>query len=91
MLFSGDIVICKDTRKEVVWRLECWRYALERRGMKVSRTKTKYRCVNGENDKETVKTEDTKVPRIKKFKYLGSMVQESGKCEREIRRRVQTG
>ena len=35
--------------------------------------------------------EDTKVPRVKEFKYLGSMVQESGSCEREIKKRVQAG
>ena len=52
--------------------------------MKVSRSKTKYLCINGGNDDETVKMEDTKVPRVKKFKYLGSTVQESGGCEREV-------
>ena len=31
------------------------------------------------------------MPRVKKFKYLGSTVQESGSCEREIKRRVQAG
>ena len=35
--------------------------------------------------------EDTKVPRGKEFKYLGSMVQESGGCEREAKKRVQAG
>ena len=70
-------------------RLESWRYALERRGMKVSRSKTKYMCIIGENDDETVKMEDTKVPRVKEFKYLGSTVQESGNCEREVKKRVQ--
>ena len=59
--------------------------------MKVIRAKTEYLCVNGENDKETVKMDDTKVSREKKFKYLGSTVQESGSCEREIKRRVQAG
>ena len=33
--------------------------------------------------------EDTKVPRAKEFQYLGSTVQESGSCEREVKRRVQ--
>ena len=68
MLFADDIVICKETREEVERRLESWRYALERRGMKVSRSKTEYLCINGENDDETVKMEDTKVPRVKEFK-----------------------
>ena len=91
MLFADDIVICKETREEVEQRLECWRYALERRGMKVSRSKTEYLCINGGNDKETVKMEDTKVSRVKEFKYLGSTVQESDSCEREVKRRVQAG
>ena len=57
--------------------------------MKVSKSKTEYLCINGGNDKETVKMEDTKVPRVKEYKYLGSTVQESGSCKREIERRVQ--
>ena len=86
MLFADDIVICEETKEEVEWRIECWRYALERRGMKVSRSKTEYLCVNGENDKETVKMEDTKVPRVTDFKYFGSMVQESGSCEKKVKK-----
>ena len=84
-------MICEETRKKVQRRLESWRYALERRGMKVSRSKTKYLCINGGNDDETVKMEDTKVPRVKEVKYLGSMVQESGSCEREVKKIVQAG
>ena len=57
--------------------------------MKVRRLKTKYLCINGVNDDETLKMEDTKVPRVKEIKYLGSTVQESGSCEREVKKRVQ--
>ena len=94
MLFADDIMICEETRKEVDQRQECvglWKYVLERRGMKVSRSKTEYLWVNGGNDDETVKMEDKTVPRVKEFKYLGSTVQESGSCEREVKRRVQAG
>ena len=42
MLFADDIVICQETREEVEQRIECWRYVLKRRGMKVSRSKTQY-------------------------------------------------
>ena len=91
MLFADDIVICEETREEVEQRLESWKYALERKGMKVSRSKTEYLCINGGNNDETVKMEDTKVPRVKEFKYLGSTVQESGGCEREVKKKVQAG
>ena len=60
MLFADDIVICEETREEVERKLESWRYALKRRGMKVNRSKTKYLSINGGNDNETVKMEDTK-------------------------------
>ena len=91
MLFADDIVICEETIEKVERRLKSWKYGLERRGMKVSRSKTEYLCINGRNDDETVKMEDTKVPRVKEFKYLGSTVQESGSCEREVNKRVQAG
>ena len=91
MLFVDDIVICEETREEVEQRLESCKYALERRGMKVSRSKTEYLCINGGNDDETVKMEDTIVSRVMEFKYLGSTVQESGGCEREVKKRVQAG
>ena len=58
---------------------------------KVSWSKTEYLCINGGNEKETVKMDNTKVPRVKEFKYLGSTVPESGSCEREIKKRVQAG
>ena len=91
MLFANDIVICKETREEVEWRLESWRYALERKGMKISKSKTEYLCINKGNDDEIVQIKDKKVPRVKEFKYLGAMAQESGSCEREIKRKVQAG
>ena len=84
-------MIYEETREEVERRLECWRYALERRGMKVNRSKTEYQCISGRNDNETVKMDNTKVPRVKKFKYLGSTVQENGSSERELKKRVQAG
>ena len=91
MQFADNIVIFEETMEEVQRRLESWRYALEKKGMKLSRSNTKYLCVNGGNDNKTVKMEDTKVKRVKEFKYLGSTVQESVGCEKEVKRRVQAG
>ena len=87
LLFADDIVICEETREEVEARLKSWRYALEKRGMKVNRSKNECLCINGGNDYETMKMEDTKVPRVKEVKYLESTVQESGSCEREVKKR----
>ncbi|KAK3547228.1 hypothetical protein QTP86_017837 [Hemibagrus guttatus] len=42
MMFADDIVICSESREQVEENLERWRFALERRGMKVSCSKTEY-------------------------------------------------
>ena len=42
MLFADDIVLSRQNRKELEDDLEIWRNVLERRGLKVSRSKTEY-------------------------------------------------
>ncbi|KAK3520883.1 hypothetical protein QTP86_010611 [Hemibagrus guttatus] len=49
-MFADDIVICSESREQVEDHLERWRFALERRGMKVSRIQS-----NGECGKEVKK------------------------------------
>ena len=53
MMFADDIVICSESKEQVERSLERWRYVRERRGMKVSKSKTEYMCVN-ERDGEVV-------------------------------------
>ena len=52
IMFANDIGICSESKEQVERSLERWRYALERRGMKVSRSKTEYVCVNERSDGE---------------------------------------
>jgi len=91
MMFADDIVICGDSKDQVEESLERWRYALERRGMKVSRTKTEYLCVNEREEGDTVRMQGVGLNKVTDFKYLGSTVQNDGKCEKEVKRRVQAG
>ena len=44
MMFADDIVICSKSKEQGEGSLERLRYALERRGMKVSCNKTEYVC-----------------------------------------------
>ena len=93
MMFADDIVICSESKEQVEEKLESWRYALERRGMKVNRRKTEYMCVNERQDtgSGTVKMQGEEVTKVDDFKYLGSTVQSNGECGREVKKRVQAG
>ncbi|KAK3508314.1 hypothetical protein QTP70_020508 [Hemibagrus guttatus] len=91
MMFADDIVICSDSREQVEENLERWRFALERRGMKVSRSKTEYMCVNEREGSGTVRLQGEEVKKVQEFKYLGSTVQSNGECGKEVKKRVQAG
>ncbi|KAK3542052.1 hypothetical protein QTP86_011352 [Hemibagrus guttatus] len=91
LMFADDIVICSESREQVEENLERWRFALERRGMKVSRSKTEYMCVNEREGSGTVRLQGEEVKKVQEFKYLGSTVQSNGKCGKEVKKRVQAG
>ncbi|KAK3540070.1 hypothetical protein QTP70_025377 [Hemibagrus guttatus] len=91
MMFADDIVICSESREQVEENLERWRFALERRGMKVSGSKTEYMCVNKREGSGTVRLQGEEVKKVQEFKYLGSTVQSNGECGKEVKKRVQAG
>ncbi|KAK3527856.1 hypothetical protein QTP86_009414 [Hemibagrus guttatus] len=87
MMFADDIVICSESREKVEENLERWRFALERRGMKVTRSKTEYMCVNEREGSGTVSLQGEEV---KKVQMGGERCQEFcviGKYQRESRGR----
>ncbi|KAK3566076.1 hypothetical protein QTP86_025544 [Hemibagrus guttatus] len=89
MMFADDIVICSESREQVEENLERWRFVLERRGMKVSRSKTEYMCVNEREGSGTVRLQGEEVKKVQEFKYLGSTVQSNGECGKEVKKQVQ--
>ncbi|KAK3563223.1 hypothetical protein QTP86_018276 [Hemibagrus guttatus] len=91
MMFADDIVIRNESREQVEENLERWKFALERRGMKVSRSKTEYMCVNEREGSGTVRLQGEEVKKVQEFKYLGLTVQCNGECGKEVKKRVQAG
>jgi len=93
MLFD-DIALIDETRGGLSEKLERWRHTLESRGFKLSRSKTEYlRCgFSGvEVDSGEVTMDGVVVPRVDKFKYLGSMVEEGGDIDEDISHRIRAG
>nr|XP_009773737.1 PREDICTED: uncharacterized protein LOC104223905 [Nicotiana sylvestris] len=84
-----------DTRGAVNERLEVWRQAVESKGFKLSRTKTKYvECkfndVMGEADVE-VRLDSQVILKRESFKYLGSIIQGDGEIDGDITHRIGVG
>ena len=78
MLFADDIILINETRKGVNDKLERWRYTLESRGSRVSRSKTEYLhcCFSGREDAGGEVTIDVMaMSKVEKFKYLDSIIQ----------------
>ena len=82
MLFADDVILCADIREELGTRLETWRGVMEDRGMRVSRKKTEYLCLEIQKEAGTVKMQGEELNRVEEFKYLGSTVQANGGAER---------
>ena len=57
----------------------------------MNRSKTEYLKVGGADVGEELKLQGDVVTKMKKFKYLGSTVGSDGRCEEEVRRRIQAG
>ena len=89
MLFADDIVLFRQNHRELEDSLEIWRNALERRHLKVSRSKTEHLKAGGVEGGEELKLQREKVKRAKNVKYLGSTVSSDGRCKEEVKRGIQ--
>ena len=64
MMLADDIALSRQNHRELEEGLEIWRNALERRGLKVSRSKTKYLQVGGADLGEELKLQRDVVKRV---------------------------
>ena len=67
-----------------------WREALEKRGMKVSRAKTEYMCLN-ETPLGSVKMQSDQLLQVTEFKYRENTLHSDGDMNTEINKRTQCG
>ena len=95
MLFADDIVLVDETRSGLNDKLELWRSTLESRGFRLSRSKTEYmECSfsgrSGINPIE-INLGGEKVSKTNHFRYLGSVLQNNDRLEKDINHRIQAG
>ncbi|XP_063610845.1 uncharacterized protein LOC134784662 [Penaeus indicus] len=91
MLFADNIVLCTEDNEEAEQELERWRHVLEKRWMKVSRSKTEYKCVNERDGDGRVSMENIEIKKVQEFKYLGPTTDRDGDIHTEVSKRLQSG
>ena len=91
ILFTDDIVLIDEAIGGLNEKLESWRHSLESRGFRMNRSKTEYlRCGFSwvERDEGELTMGGVVIPRVEKFKYLGSIVEEKGDIDEDINHRI---
>ena len=75
MVLADDTVLIVKGRSELELDLERWRCSFETTQLRISRTKTKFACVNEKEGGQPIKLLGVDMNEIDEFKYLGSTVQ----------------
>ena len=86
MLFADDLVLVSETVEEVEEELERWRAVIENKGLRISRSKTEYLVPS--HQQGVVKLEGEPLPSVNSFKYLGSVIDGSGGCGKDVDGRI---
>ena len=93
--FANDIVLIDKAMDGVNQKLEWQRDTLEAIGFKLSRSKIEYlkcRFSGGEGSNEDeVSLGHVPIPKVEKFRYLGSIIQEEGDIDEDINQRIKIG
>ncbi|VFQ99956.1 unnamed protein product [Cuscuta campestris] len=90
MLFANDIVLIDETCAGLKDKLELWRQALESRGFRLSRTRTKYLecCFSVWVTNSEVIIDSHPMPKRDKFRYLGSIIQADEEMDWDVVHRI---
>ena len=84
MMFANDIFLIEERREDVEAKLELWRQTLERRGFRLSRSKTEYmechfsgstRGEGGGGGPGVITLDGKEISSSECFRYLGSIIQ----------------
>ena len=76
-------------------KLERWRDILEVKGFRLSRSKTEYlHCIFSTDEGDVaseVAIEGAIMPRVERFRYLGSVMHEDGEIDEDINHLIKVG
>ena len=94
-MFADDIVLIDESSEGVNTKLDRWRETLEAKGFRLSRSKTEYLHCRFSADEGSVAREvvieGAIIPKVERFRYLGSIIQGNGEIDDDINHRIKVG
>lgn len=86
-VFADDIMLVASSEKNLQDNLNIWNQALQKRGMKINKQKTKVMTMG--DTRMNIEIEGTKIEQVERFKYLGVVIDNTGKQDAEINERIE--
>lgn len=68
--------------------LELWKEALQERQLKINIQKTKIMAISNRDRTLNIQIDGKTIEQVKEFKYLGALLDNNGKQERDITERI---
>ncbi|MGX9987587.1 reverse transcriptase domain-containing protein [Soonwooa purpurea] len=87
--YADDTVLIADTEKKLQELLQKVAKESAGKGLSINYKKTECMVISKKtNQKCTLQVGNTRIKQVQKFKYLGSVLTEDGKCDAEIKTRI---
>lgn len=87
-VFVDDVVLLAGNERQLQVNLDIWKKTMEEEGMNINADKTKILVIGEQNIDTEIKVDNVKIEQVKEYKYLGILLDETGKQEAEINERV---
>ncbi|XP_048001352.1 protein CBFA2T1 [Leguminivora glycinivorella] len=87
MMYADDIALTDEDKQKLEHKVNQWKGALEDGGLKLNVAKTEYMACGG-TDPDPITVGGESVLKTDKFKYLGSVLHESGEIDHDVQARI---
>src|SRR5215469_11982612 len=88
--YADDKALVADSEGRLQCLLNVLNEVSERKGLKINKSKTEVMVISRAviNPRVNIRIKDNLVKQVGRFNYLGSLINDDGRCEDEIRKRI---
>lgn len=87
-IYADDLAIFARNERDLQHNLDIWKKILERKNLNINVDKTKVMVISKENASVSVHIDNKKVEQVTNYKYLGTIIEQSGSNEVEVNNRI---